>query len=96
VIGLLVHGDNHFVTFGPLPNRMTALELVQHWSLIQIGAEIPAHLKDWQITTKAFREELQWAVLVPGEQAPSAPVAQLLAELAARGIRIHNSAADIW
>lgn len=96
MIGLLVHGDNHFVTSGPLPDRMTALALVQHWSIIQIGSATPSHLQMWQITTKAFREELEWAVLVPGEQQLSAAVLQLLSEITGRGIRIHNSAVDMW
>jgi hypothetical protein len=89
MVGILVHGDNHFIVRGPLPDRETALELVQHWSLIQIGEETPPHLAAWVITTREFRENLQWAVVVPGDREISPAVAELLGELSARGIRLH-------
>jgi hypothetical protein len=41
MVGILVHGDNHFIVRGPSPNRDVALALVRHWSLIQIGATMP-------------------------------------------------------
>jgi hypothetical protein len=88
-VGVLVHGDNHFIVRGPLPDRATALALVRHWSLIGIGSMTPEPLRGWQISTKEFRENLQWAVLVPGENPPSPAVAQLLDELRARGIAIN-------
>jgi hypothetical protein len=88
-VGILVHGDNHFIVRGPLPDWATALALVRHWSLIGIGSTTPASLRGWQISTKEFRENLQWAVLVPGENPPSPAVAQLLDELRARGIAIN-------
>jgi hypothetical protein len=37
MVGILVHGDNHFIVRGPLPDRAAAQALVRHWSLIQIG-----------------------------------------------------------
>jgi hypothetical protein len=96
MLGILVHGDNHFVVRGPLPNRATALALVRHWSIIQIGATMPVELKPWSISTREFRENLQWAVIVPGDRDASPAVVQLLKELALRGIVIHNSVSDIW
>jgi hypothetical protein len=45
---------------------------------------------------KEFREDLEWAVNVPGDSEISPAVAQLLDELAARGITIHNSSVDYW
>ncbi len=90
MVGILVHGDNHFIVRGPLPDRATALALVQHWSCIQIGAITPPALDPWTIVTREFRENLEWAVTVPGENQVSPAVAQLLAELSARGITIHN------
>ena len=87
-LGILVHGDNHFIVRGPLPDRATALALVRHWSLIGIGSVTPELLRGWQISTKEFRENLQWAVLVPGENPPSPAVVQLLAELRARGTEV--------
>ena len=38
MVGILVHGDNHFIVRGPLPDRDVARALVRHWSIIQIGA----------------------------------------------------------
>jgi hypothetical protein len=88
MVGILVHGDNHFIVRGPAPDGDTATALAHHWSLIQIGIETPAALSSWRISTKEFREELQWAVMVPGDGATSPAVRQLLDELTARGITI--------
>ncbi|MEI9813630.1 MAG: hypothetical protein WDO18_13720 [Acidobacteriota bacterium] len=82
--GVLVHGDNHFIVRGPLPDRAAALALVRHWSLIQIGAQTPPALAKWTIISKEFRENLKWAVVVPGESPISAAVEQLLRELRER------------
>jgi len=95
-VGILVHGDNHFIVRGPLPDRATALALVRHWSCIQIGAVTPPALHQWCISTREFRESLEWAVSVPAESAISPAVAQLLAELSARGITIHDSSFGDW
>ncbi len=46
----------------------------------------PPDLDRWRIVTRAFRENLEWAVVVPGESDISPAVAQLLAEMLARGI----------
>jgi len=85
-LGILVHGDNHFIVRGPKPDRATAEELVRHWSVIRIGATTPPHLADWSISTREFRENLEWAIVVPGESEHSPAVVQLLDELRARGI----------
>jgi hypothetical protein len=90
-VGILVHGGNHFIVRGPLPDRDQSLALVQHWSLIQIGSTTPPALGKWKIVSREFRENLTWAVLVPGEDQPTPAVTQLLSELSARGILIHNS-----
>jgi hypothetical protein len=96
MVGILVHGDNHFVVRGPLPDRETALALARHWSLIQIGQATPIALQRWQIVTREFRENLAWAVVVPGDGEVTPGVAQLLDELSARGIAIHNSGIGSW
>jgi hypothetical protein len=96
MVGVLVHGDNHFIVRGPLPDRDTALALARQWTVIQIGAVAPAALEQWRISTKEFRENLAWAVVVAGDGDCSPAVAQLLDELSSRGIRIHNSALDNW
>jgi hypothetical protein len=85
MIGILVHGDNHFVVEGvAAPDPDVARYLARVWSVIQIGAapETPG----WTIRGKAFREDLQWAVIVPAESPHSPAVVQLLREMSARGI----------
>jgi hypothetical protein len=91
MVGILVHGDNHFIVRGPLPDPDVALALVRHWSLIQIGTTTPQSLEKWQIITREFRENLEWAVVVSGDQQVSRAVTQLLDELSRRGIIIHHS-----
>ena len=87
-VGILVIGDNHFIVRGPQPDGPTALALARHWSLIGIGTETPALLRGWKISTREFRENLQWAVIVPEENHISVAVAQLLDELRARGVEV--------
>lgn len=89
-VGILVHGDNHFIVRGPLPDAAAALALVRHWSLIQIGKAIPPVLGQWSISSREFREDLEWAVVVPGNGRISLSVSELLDELSARGIVIHR------
>ena len=89
-LGILVHGDNHFIVRGPLPDREVAIALIRHWSLIQIGATTPPALELWQIVSREFRENLKWAVVVRGDSEMSPAVASLLEELSARGIIIHE------
>jgi hypothetical protein len=90
MVGILVHGNNHFIVRGPMPDRRAALALVRHWSLIQIGATTPQDLKNWRISSREFRESLEWAVVLPGDGELSPAVTVLLEELLARGIAIHN------
>ena len=66
MVGILVHGDNHFIVNGPLPDREVALALIRNWSLIQIGAVTPPSLDQWQIISREFRENLEWAVVLYG------------------------------
>jgi hypothetical protein len=90
MIGILVCGDNHFIVSGPLPDQAAALALVRHWSLIQIGQTTPPSLQSWSIVTRAFREDLAWAVIVPGDGEVTPAAAQLLQEMSARGITIRE------
>ena len=89
-MGILVHGDNHFIVRGPLPDRETALALVRHWTVIQIGATTPPGLQQWRISSREFRENLEWALIAPAESEISPAVTKLLDELSARGIVIHD------
>ena len=99
MVGILVHGDNHFIVRGPLPDQPAAVALARHWSIIQIeqigqiepfGQTTPTSLQPWTIRTKEFRENLAWAVIVSGDGETTPAVAQLLDELSARGITIHD------
>ncbi len=96
MVGILVHGDNHLIVRGALPSRSTALALVRQWSLIQIGAVVPDELRAWTISTKEFREDLTWAVLVPGEGERTPAVVQLLREMEARGVKIRRADREQW
>jgi hypothetical protein len=89
-VGILVHGDNHFIVRGVQPDPETAFALVRHWSLIQIGGHTPSCLEPWTISSKEFREDLEWAVVVAGDGEMTPAVAQLLDELAARGCEIQR------
>jgi hypothetical protein len=93
MVGILVHGNNHFILSGPPPDEAAALALVRHWSIIQIGDEKSSHFGQWHIKSKEFRENLEWAVIVPGEAEISPGVAQLLGELSARGVIIRRFSA---
>ena len=88
MVGILVHGDNHFIVHGPEPDLPAARALVRHWSVIRIGGETPPELRAWSIRTREFRENLQWAIVVPNGDDHSPAVRKLLDELTARGIRI--------
>lgn len=58
--------------------------------MIQIGAAAPPDLRPWRITSREFRENPEWAVMVPGDGETSPAVAELLEELSARGVAIHR------
>jgi hypothetical protein len=90
MIGILVCGDNHFIVRGSLPNPAAALALARHWTIIHIGEGTPPSLQGWSIVTRAFREDLAWAVVVPGDGEITPAVAQLLQELSSRGIAIRE------
>jgi len=87
--GMLVHRDNHFIVNGPEPQPDVARLLLRKWELPTLGPapQWPPVLTQWSICTSAFRENLTWAVVIQGGS-PSAAVATLLGELAARGVSI--------
>ena len=92
MVGILVHGDNHFIVRGRLPDRDVARALVRHWTIIQIGATTPPSLEKWRVSTKEFREDLEWAVIVSGDwEISPAVVAQLLDEPSARPVSLSGS-----
>lgn len=96
MVGILVHGNNHFILSGPLPDEAMALALARHWSIVQIGEEKSSSLGQWEIRSKEFRENLEWAVVVPGDREVSPGVSELLAELSARGVIIRRCNTGCW
>jgi hypothetical protein len=56
--------------------------------VIQIGRRTPPDLEPWRISSREYRENLAWAILIPGEGEISPAVSQLLKELSERGIVI--------
>jgi len=79
-----------------MPIEAEALALARHWSMIQIGKAKPATFDRWEIRAKEFRENLEWAVVVPGDREISPGAAELLAELAARGIAAQRCTRGCW
>jgi hypothetical protein len=86
LVGILIFGDNHLLLRGPQPTLEQARAMARHWSVIQLGKPAGTSFGTWSISTKEFREELTWAVAVPGDGARSAAVCELVAEMAARGV----------
>ena len=72
------------------------LALVRYWSIIQIGEAKSSSFGQWQIKSKEFRENLEWAVIVPGDRVVSPGVAQLLEELSTRGVAIRKLSTGCW
>jgi hypothetical protein len=73
MVGILIHGNNHFILSGTLPDDSAALALVRHWSVVQIG-EAKSSSLGRQIRSKEFRENLEGAVIVPGDPETSPEV----------------------
>jgi hypothetical protein len=96
MVGILVHGNNHFVLSGPVPDDATAVALARHWSIIQIAEVKSSICGQWQIRSKEFRENLEWAVIVPGDHDVAPGVAELLAELSSRGVQTRRCANGCW
>jgi hypothetical protein len=86
VLGIIVHGDNHFIVRGPQPTSEQARALALHWTVIRIPTITPTELAAWTISTKEFREDLQWAFVIGADHDMQLAVRDLLAELVARGI----------
>ena len=90
-LGILVHGSNHFMVRGPLPDAAAARELVKRWEFVQDLTRPATVPPVWRISTREFRENIEWAVVLNNGEAHSGAVEILLAELAARGIPIHQA-----
>jgi len=88
MVGILVHGNNHYILSGPPPDEAASLAIARHFSVVQIGAPISLAFERWRIRAKEFRENLEWAVVIPGDRQISPGAEQLLGELARRGVTI--------
>ncbi len=91
--GILVFGSNHLLLEGPLPSETQALALARFHSVVEIGGSTPAALLAWTIVTKAFRENLEWAWVAPGEDGHTDAVRILLDEMRARGVEVRTAGA---
>ena len=87
-LGILVFGDNHLILRGPEPTPKQARAMVRHWTMIQLGKPPGEIFCKWTISTREFRENLEWAVCVPGSGARTSAVTQLLQEITDRGIQV--------
>ena len=90
MVGILVHGNNHYILSGPRPTAGEAVALARNWSVVQIGELKSQKFAQWEIRNKEVRENLEWAVIMPGDRDPSPGVLELLAEIAARGVQIQR------
>ncbi|MFN3323522.1 MAG: hypothetical protein ACK5AZ_08510 [Bryobacteraceae bacterium] len=94
-LGILVLGDNHFIGRGPLPSKDCARALARRWSLIGIGTGIdmtrPEPGSKWRVSTREFREDLEWAVVLETGAPLTEAVRTLLDELKARGVVVHRA-----
>ena len=91
MLGILVYGDNHLILSGPRPSVEEARMLARRagMSLVtEIGGTAAGVPEPWRISTKEFRENLEWAVVVPGGPAMTAAVRRLLNEMMARGVKV--------
>ncbi len=57
---------------------------------------MPSNLESWRISTKEFRENLEWLVIVPSDADHSPAVTVLLEELRTRGVVIHDASSMNW
>ena len=54
MVGILVHGNNHFILSGPVPDEAVALALARHWSIIQIGETKSSSFRPGRFGQKNF------------------------------------------
>jgi hypothetical protein len=46
MVGILVHGNNHYILSGPWPTAGEAVALARNWSVVQIGELKSPELND--------------------------------------------------
>ena len=70
------------------------MALSRNWSVVQIGELKSRKFRQWELRNNEVRENLQWAVILPGDGDSTPRVLQLLAEIAARGVEIQRCVAQ--
>jgi len=90
MVGILVHGNNHFILSGPEPSGEEAVRMSREFTLVKVGKTPVNSFEKWEIRNKEFRENLEWAVVVPADTEITHGVSQLLGELAERGVVIRS------
>lgn len=88
MVGILVYGNNHFILSGPEPTGEEAIQMARQFTVVEIGKTPASSFEKWEIRNKEFRENLEWAVVVPTDTEITRSVSQLLGELAERGVVI--------
>ncbi|GAC1631849.1 MAG: hypothetical protein NVS9B14_04310 [Candidatus Acidiferrum sp.] len=96
MVGILVHGNNHFILSGPEPTEEEAIATARHFSIVKLGEPVSNAFGNWEIRNSEFRENLEWALVVPGDAEVSPGVSTLLAELAERGVIIRACKQGCW
>ena len=96
MVGILVHGNSHFILSGPEPSAAEGIAIAWHFSLLKIGEPVSNAFEQWEIRNKEFRENLEWAVVVPGDTEVSPAASQLLGELAERGVVVRACEQGCW
>ena len=96
MVGILVHGNTHFILSGPEPTEAEAIAAARYFGLVKIDEPVSSAFEKWEIRNKEFRENLEWAVVVPGDAEVSRGVSQLLGELAQRGVIIRACGEGCW
>ena len=96
MVGILVHGNNHFILSGPEPTEAEAIAIARQLSLVKVGEPASSTFEKWQVRNKEFRENLEWAVVVPGDSELSPGASKLLGELAERGVVISACKQGCW
>ncbi len=88
MVGILVHGNNHFILSGQEPTEEEAIRVTRGFSVVEIGKPVASTFEKWEIRNKEFQENLEWAVVVPADTEITKGVSKLLGELAERGVVI--------
>lgn len=96
MLGILVYGDNHLILRGPRPSLDEARMLARRAGMsmvTEIGGADAGVPEPWRISTREFRENLKWAVVLEAGTNVTAGVQQLLDELLERGVEIEREVA---